>query len=740
MYPVLFPASATTFTTQGIGTLSSAIECTVTEERNGEYELFMRYPESGAHYSEIVNSAIICVIPSDGASRQPFRVYKVTRPIDGVISVYAQHISYQLSFIPVSPFTATSAATTLAGLKSHALEACPFTFTTDIASSITYTQEVPESLRSRLGGQEGSVLDLYGGEYEWDKYAVKLWANRGTDSGVGLRYGKNITDISQEENIENTYTGICPYWKNDEEIVVLPEGVIHASTAANFPFQRTIPVDFSTSFEDAPTVAQLRSVANSYITKNKIGIPKVSIKVSFIALWQTEEYKNFATLQRVKLCDTVHVFFEKLGIDTTAKVVRTVYDCIRERYTSIEIGEVKTSLSDTVAATSEAIETTAKELTAETQKAISTSTKLITGQKGGYVLLHLDPNSKKPYEILIMDTDDIETAKKVWRWNNAGWGYSSNGYNGDFNLAATIDGTIVADFIKAGTMEADRIKGGTLTLGGSDNVNGVLEVRDSEGTTRGSWSNRGLRSLWVDPEQGVPTDFISINGDQGGVIVIQDVTPNSTIYNPVQNASKYLLEIWSNALLFSKGDTRTGRLDYDMLSFVAADGYDTYYGSDNAWVHGDIDADGDLNVSGQKNRVASTDFGEVCLSAYETPSPYFGDIGSGVCDDSGACFVELDARLADVCNLSEYHVFISPYNGASLSVERRPGYFVVTGNPGDTFAWEVKAKQKGYENARFDERERWKREPEEDPGELAANYIAYQAGEMIGTEESEGET
>ena len=724
MYPVLFPESATTFTSQGLGTLSSAIECTVTEERNGEYELFMRYPETGAHYSEIVNSSIICVIPSDGASRQPFRVYKVTRPINGVISVYAQHISYQLSFIPVSPFTASGAAATLAGLKSHALEACPFTFTTDITGSGNYTQEVPESLRSRLGGQEGSVLDVFGGEYEWDKYAVKLWASRGTDSNVGLRYGKNITDISQEENIENTYTGICPYWKNDEELVTLPEGVIHANTAANFPFQRAIPVDFSASFEDAPTVAQLRAVANSYITKNHIGIPKVSIKVSFIALWQTEEYKDFATLQRVKLCDTVHVYFDKLGIDTTAKVVKTVFDCIRERYTSIEIGEVKSSLADTVAETSVAIETTAKELTAETQKAISTATKYITGAKGGYVKINIDPDTKTPYELLIMEKDNVDApGNKMWRWNKEGWGYFPNGYNGGYTVAATMDGAIVADFITAGTMKADRIHGGTLVLGGDDNGNGIMQIRDAEETTRGEWSKDGVRLLWINETTQEPTDHLSINSEAGGVIYIQEVKSNSTVDTPVPADSGAATWLSSQDLTFDAYDTGYHLQGYMTHEKVVVQCLDaeatrrtTVIGADGTTFECDVDIADDwgLDVGGTKNRAVQTDFGIVRMTAYETASPFFGDIGSGVCGDDGLCFIELDAQMADVCNLSEYHVFISPYGGASLSVERFPGYFIVSGQPGDEFAWEVKAKQLNYEANRFDvkipkEKEEYKR-------------------------------
>lgn len=738
MKPVLFPANATTFTKQGLGALSDAIECIVTEERNGEYELYMSYPQDGAHYDGLINSNIIAAVPSEGTERQGFRIYKVTRPISGIVSVYAQHVSYQASYIPVAPFTASGIDKAIAGLKTNALEACPFTITTDITSNATYTQQTPESLRARLGGQQGSLLDVYGGEYEFDNFNIKLWKARGAASGATLRYGKNIVDVNQEENIENTYTGIVPYWKNEEEYISLSP--VRADTAANFPFNRTIAVDFSSNFEEMPTEAQLLAAAKAYIKRNNIGVPKVSISVSFVALWQTEEYKNLAPLESVKLCDTVQVYFEKLGISTTAKVHKTTWDVLRERYESIEIGDVRHTLSSTVANTAGEIKTTIKKAAADTQKAVNNATKLITGQKGGYVILHLDAETKQPYEFLIMDTDDIDTATNVWRWNAAGWGFSSNGYNGPYNLAATMDGAIIADFIKAGTMEADRIKGGTLTLGGEVNGNGVLEVKDDAERLRGSWSNAGIRSLWIDPTQGIPTDFISINGDEGGVILVQDVTQNSTVYEPIAKDRGFTLTISAAEIDFADKWNNLGAFSCDTVG-LEWEGNESYYCAEYADVDGNLTVAGDLTVQGQKDRAVSTPFGLVGMSAYETPTPYFGDIGSGTCDDGGECYIDLDPRLADVCNIEDYQVFLSPYRGEIVSVDKYPGYFVVSGEPGATFAWEVKAKQKGYENNRFELKEpkrHGRREREADPGELAADYIIEQMAEATKTTESEG--
>ena len=227
MKPILFAENSTTFTTNGIGRLSDAISCIVIEERNGQYELEMVYPIDGQHYSDIGIRKIIVAIPSDGASLQAFRIYQMSKPINGKVTINARHITYDLSKNTSMPFSVaaspTACASTLAGLKSNAVETCPFTFWTDVTTGASYTQTVPGSIKSRLGGVEGSVLDQFGGEFEWDNWTVKLHNQRGrlaTTTGLSLRYGKNITDITQEENIAETVTGVVPYWIDYEGDIV----------------------------------------------------------------------------------------------------------------------------------------------------------------------------------------------------------------------------------------------------------------------------------------------------------------------------------------------------------------------------------------------------------------------------------------------------------------------------------------------------------------------------------------
>lgn len=457
---ILYGPNTTNFNNNGLGVLDEAISAKVVEERNGTYELEITYPITGKRFSDITYSCIIRCLTIPNGDYQTFRIYAISKPINGIITINAEHISYQLAYIVADAFTATSAAEAMVKIKQKAMTDCPFTFWTDKQTVANYNQEVPENIKARLGGVSGSILDVYGGEYEFDNYTVKLHGQRGADRGVTLSYGKNITDIEQDENISNVYTSIVAYWKNEDEVV--KTGVIDCQYASHYPFKRTQAVDFSSDFQEKPTVQQLTARANSYMTANDFGIPKVSIKVSFAALWQSEEYKNLAVFERVYLCDTVTIHFEKLGINAQAKVVKTTYNVMLDRYDSIELGEARTNLAGRLASDIGNVDRKLDETKSDLQKAMERAAELITGNKGGHVIFVRDANGK-PQEICVMDTEDITTAQKVWRWNLSGLGYSKTGYTPQaMPLALTMDGAIVANFITVGELNAQVIKAGIL--------------------------------------------------------------------------------------------------------------------------------------------------------------------------------------------------------------------------------------------------------------------------------------
>ena len=465
MKPILFAKTATQFNTNGIGRLD-CVECLVIEERNGQYELEMTISQESQYASDIGMESIIVVKPNDSDPLQAFRVYQITKPIGGLFEVFANHIRYQLNYIPTMPFSvsaSTSAcAQTLAGLKNNAVSNCPFIFHTDVQTVASYNQNLPASIGTMMGGTAGSVIDQFGGEWKYDNYDVYLYNHRGVQNPtVTFRYGKDITDLKQEEEIANTITGIVPFWTDAEggELVTLPEKVVESPNASNFTFTRIVTIDFSSDFENKPTQNALRTHAQAYINKAGIGIPKVSIDVSFIDLAKTMEYEDLLQFQSVNLCDIVGISFEKLGIETTAKIVKVVYNVLKERYESIEIGAVRSSVAHTlndtnasVMALADTTKTNFAKASNETddkiadamddvQTAIDNATAWLT-QTGG-VIRALKNSDGEWTDILCMSATATATTGNVLRFNVNGIGFSSTGWNGDFKQAWTIDGKLI---------------------------------------------------------------------------------------------------------------------------------------------------------------------------------------------------------------------------------------------------------------------------------------------------------
>lgn len=600
MVPILFPPKTTEFNTNGLGRLNDAIKCIVREELNGEYELEMTYPLSGRLFSSIRHSYIIVAKPFRKGALQAFRIYKISKPMMGTITVYARHISYQLNHIPCASFSGQSCAQVMGNIADAAVEVCPFTFRTNITGnrtkkshnlyldttvecgktdlvvnasgqltaaekpedittiwiscekssryvikkmlskrfiitsfdsvpsfyqigsygkntvvanderSVEYTTssdakyiliylynagldtiseedilasldirhigtytwmlEEPKCIRKfLLGEDDNSIQAIYGGEYEWNNYTVMLWESRGTDRGVRLRYGKNLTDLTQEENIENTITGIYPIWKSDEMIVELPEKVLHSANHTRFPYERTVIQDFSSDFNDPPTVDELRERALVFMQDENIGVPEVSLTVKFVDLADTMEYNGVGELKDVRLGDTVTVEFPSLAISAKQKVTKIDFDVLNDRYELVTIGKIKNSvvrdLEDELNEISEKVDDDT------TQKKVDRATGVLNAGRSGHVIINRNEDGFAN-EIYFLDDPNIAKAKKVLRINNHGIGFSSDGFRGPYAQAWTLDGH--------------------LTLGGVNNASGTFEILDTEGKVIGSWDNGGL--------------------------------------------------------------------------------------------------------------------------------------------------------------------------------------------------------------------------------------------------------
>ena len=485
MIPILYEANETQFTTLGIGPLADAIKCVVTEELNSTYELEMTYPVSGIHYSDLVEDRLIYAKPFEGGANQIFKIYQIEKSLNGEVVVRAEHIRYLLNKMVVMPFSASTVAEAISKIQGHIVDYCPFTFTTDRSAAATFKMITPIECGKLLGGVEGSILDVFGtGDYEFNNFRVILHAHRGSDNGVTVRYGKNMTELNASVDTSSVYTGVIPFYKDTEDNITYADGyAVWSDHKQDYVYPMAKVLDMSSDFDAEreaweqeqsesetpseesykPSSDELIAKARDYLTKNAGWNKANTIKVSFINLWQTEEYADIAALERVKMCDTVTVIYQKLGVSVTKKVVKTEYNVLLDKYDSIELGAPSASLAKEVADTSTVIQRAATETKSWMDKAIEHATKLITGGLGGYVVINRNA-AGKPNEILIMDTPSKATAVNVWRFNLNGLGHSHSGYNGPFDdVALTADGQINATMITAGELNANIIKTGIIT-------------------------------------------------------------------------------------------------------------------------------------------------------------------------------------------------------------------------------------------------------------------------------------
>ena len=515
MIPVLYEYDATSFSTLGIGSLSECTSCEATEERNGRYELALKYPMDGHLFAELKEERIIRAKANDSQRGvQAFRIYRISKPMNGTVTVYAQHISYDLAAIAVKPFSLTSRTPyqVMQALISASLTTNPFSCYSDVSNQIDLSSETPLSIRAALGAEENSMLSLVDGEFEWDNLTIRFLASRGSDSGVTVEYGKNMTKLNSEGDTTSAYTHLMPFATYEDSsginrTVTLTEGVLAIPTTLSG--KKTLIHDFSDEFKEEATKdeAALRHIAQAYLAENPLGVAVPTTTVSFEPLWKSAGGPE----EKINLCDTLTVRFPKLGVNAKAKVVKVVYDCLLEKPKSVTIGELKANLVDSI----QEIEKEAKKTSAavrdvptEIQRKIDEATAQITGANGGCVVLRRHADGT-PYELLIMDDEDIADAQGVWRWNIGGLGFSSNGYNGPYATAITADGNIVADFITAGTLTADVIHAGTIaSTDGTSWWNIETGDVNLSGTVHANAGNIGNFTINAD---GISTGPTSIN-------------------------------------------------------------------------------------------------------------------------------------------------------------------------------------------------------------------------------------
>ncbi len=426
------------------------------EEINGDYSLKITMPRG----EELIEIEEIIKAPTP-KTPQLFRAYETDVDILGNPVYYARHIFYDLLDYFIEDTRPTGSGT---HAISEILKGTSFTGNSDITSQKTAYYQMISPVKAILGA-DNSFIKVWGGELERDNFNVFMRNRTGADRGVTIRYKKNLTGLRLQTDLSGTFTKIMPtgLQENGQTLLYLPEKYVESPLIDNYTHTKTTRIHYSDikiseEMTEEQALNSLRNAANLEFT-NGLDKPLVTANVEFIPLQNTEEYKNFAVLESVYLGDTVNIYHEPMKINLSARVVNYEYDCLSQKYIKVTIGNAVPKFGNTQ---KQYAQSQKDEAITFLSQAITNATQLITGNKGGYIVLN---PAEKPQEILIMDTPNMETAQKVWRWNLSGLGYSSTGVNGEYSLAITQDGAIVADFITTGTLNGGLLQAGTVEAG-----------------------------------------------------------------------------------------------------------------------------------------------------------------------------------------------------------------------------------------------------------------------------------
>lgn len=353
MIPILYESNETLFSSNGLGRLRDCISCTVVEERNGIYECDFEYPITGVNFDKIQLGRIVGVTHEEGDDIQPFDIVSYSRPIDGVVAFHCTHISYRQSKMVSYGVGINSLADAFQTFD----DVCypnenPFTYFTDKDSTgyCAAFDGTPRTIRSLLGGVEGSILDAYGGEYEWDKFFVRLHEARGVQRNFSIRYGVNMTDFQDDTDYSESYNSCVPFWKGSDGTVVVGSRVLTGQSAIGNS-DTCVPLDLSDKLENQPTAGTLETVAASVMASNRPYLPSQNIKVDFVRLQDEAGFDEFDSLLQCKLCDSIKVIFPHYDMSAYFKIVKTTWNVLLDRYDSMELGNLSTTLAEALGIT-----------------------------------------------------------------------------------------------------------------------------------------------------------------------------------------------------------------------------------------------------------------------------------------------------------------------------------------------------------------------------------------------------
>jgi phage minor structural protein len=360
MRPILYNANETAFETYGLGEID-ATKAQVTRERNGNYTLYIEYPASGPLAGTFKNDMRIKSDAGLRTKNQTFFISRIVKDSTGILKIYAKHISHLTETMAIRNNTVVSgtAPAALSIWASNCLGGIRFDVWSDIELSSKTSWDIAnfKTARDALGGVSGSILDVWGGEYEFDNTTIRLHKQLGRKSPIVLEYGRNILRAEDDQDIESAYTSVYPYATYTPETqgtgdgavstqqvtVELPEKYVDGPYIGLYNERRVLIVDFSSNFKDkeVPTIDKLRKLAKDYAINNRLGLPKINTKIEYVDLSKTLNYKLTQILEEAELCDIVPIYYPEIGLTSEdAKLTTIVYDVLLDQNDSVEIGVI----------------------------------------------------------------------------------------------------------------------------------------------------------------------------------------------------------------------------------------------------------------------------------------------------------------------------------------------------------------------------------------------------------------
>lgn len=461
----------------GLGKLE-IISGTDTEELNGIYEAEFTCLMT-EKYFDLLHVEGLVALPTE-KGEQIFRIYYISKPLNKVVTVKCRHDTYDLTKTIVQPFEATGAAAAVAGIMANVMTATPFTITTDISNSTSVFQLTqPRAFRQILGGYQGSFLDVFRGEYEWDNLEVKMLARRGADRGVRIAYRKNLTGCKMELDSSAVYTSVMAFVNIDNNVVY---GNVYHKITATYPKVLILDASNDYSIENIPTAADLTTYAQNYATNNDIESPKLTASIEFVPLWQTDEYKEVAPLERVSLGDTVHADVSEMGMTATARVIKTVWNLNTQRYDSLILGSVKSSLASIIQSTVQTARDEAEKATSVVSGQMNEIASLIINGLG----LHrtLVPTADGGYKVYLHNHATLADSD-VQYYMSANGIMVSTDYGQTWNAGFDAEGNAVLNSLATITLKALEIYGSKIVFGDIDNKYIIADEYQKDGADVG---------------------------------------------------------------------------------------------------------------------------------------------------------------------------------------------------------------------------------------------------------------